>query len=364
MVRKSALYASTIPLDDFAATKPVPTNDVNETPIPSGAWSAAAEKHILAMEELLYPPSLSSESSPSNVSMKRRKHLVAQHPIYNFLHTYYRYSTQDLLYYSPGLDVEMETSELSDPQGAGRYLNRKYLLNNEIHGTSRYSASALPAAAEGRFGWISLSRTRDVLLSSSQKQAFYGCYGLHEWAMLYSGNAPRSNSIGEGDQSQQLPRHQQQLQLRVSQNTIDKMVHSGYLRCTHFDAFRFFHPNAQPLNVINPLTRDNQVNYEQPGCVHANMDLFKYAFRLYPFVSSLLLRQTMAVALQARIIDMRASPYDVSAFEHCSEPLCVETDAGRKQYAQEQEKLAEAARPLRLQLLHAYDAVLSSLSQG
>ena len=45
------------------------------------------------------------------------------------------------------------------------------------------------------------------------------------------------------------------------------------------------------------------------------MDLFKYAYQLYPFVSSDLLRECLVLAIKARKIDMRASPYDVSSID-------------------------------------------------
>ena len=48
------------------------------------------------------------------------------------------------------------------------------------------------------------------------------------------------------------------------------------------------------------------------------MDLFKYAYQLYPFLSSDLLRDCLTLAVTARKIDMRASPYDVSGVEGCS----------------------------------------------
>lgn len=126
--------------------------------------------------------------------------------------------------------------------------------------------------------------------------------------MLYSGRRDTSKKTEE--------RHQKELPLRVSQEVIDAAVESSNaLKCTHYDAFRFFHPAAQPLNAVSMLTRDFQKENEQPGCVHAAMDLFKYAYQLYPFVSSELLRDCLKIAVIARKIDMRASPYDVSGFQ-------------------------------------------------
>jgi hypothetical protein len=58
------------------------------------------------------------------------------------------------------------------------------------------------------------------------------------------------------------------------------------------------------------------------------MDLFKYAYQLYPFVSSDLLRDCLELAVTARKVDMRASPYDVSHVPDCSgkirEDCCTE----------------------------------------
>lgn len=77
-------------------------------------WSSDANDHVQIMEDLLYPP---------GESMKVRVHQVRQHPIYNFLHTYYRYSTKSIKKYSPGLGVIMEAV----PDSALALLNEKYL---------------------------------------------------------------------------------------------------------------------------------------------------------------------------------------------------------------------------------------------
>ena len=82
------------------------------------------------------------------------------------------------------------------------------------------------------------------------------------------------------------------------------------LRCTHIDAYRFFTPAAVPLNAHEP-TRATQHEWEQPGCLHANMDLYKYAMWFQPFTSSDLVADCFALARQARELDMRAAPYDL-----------------------------------------------------
>jgi len=155
-----------------------------------------------------------------------------------------------------------------------------------------------------------------------------------------------------------MSRHQEQLSLRISQEVIDHTVNSLPLRCTHFDAWRFFHPDAQNLNKVTPMSRSTQKQIEQPGCVHANMDLFRWAYEINPLVSSELLVASLRLAVHARQIDMRASPYDVSAFEGCEQAIMVETTEGRKQYAMEQEELFAEAQPIRRRLLDIYDEVL------
>ena len=74
----------------------------------------------------------------------------------------------------------------------------------------------------------------------------------------------------------------QKFPLRVSQETIDELVGApGALKCTHYDAYHFFHPKAQEINALFPLSRDSQLEKEQPGCIHATMDLFKFAYKLW-----------------------------------------------------------------------------------
>lgn len=301
-------------------------------------WREAALNHKEKFTSMLYP---------KGVNLKERQHMVNDHPIYNFLHRYYRYNKEELLKYSPGMHIQLEVCNDADSD----LLSSKFLTIDRSRGTCHFSAAMFreQLTLDGKLGSTYIRQNYNVLVASSKKTAFFGCYGFHEWAMLYS---------GAKNQSQPLKKHQEKLPLRISQDTLDHVVEAGQLRCTHFDAWRFFHPQAQPLNIINPLTRSNQAQFEQPGCIHANMDLFKYAYQLYPLVSSQLLLQSLEVALAARIIDMRASPYDVSAFEECQEPLCVETADGRRRYAEEQEKLADMAAPVRQSLLQVYAEAL------
>src|SRR5699024_9447591 len=68
-----------------------------------------------------------------------------------------------------------------------------------------------------------------------------------------------------------------------------------------------------PLNA-EELTRATQVQREQPGCLHAGMDLYKWAGKLGPLIPGDLLLDTFELARDIREVDMQASPYDVSEY--------------------------------------------------
>jgi hypothetical protein len=70
------------------------------------------------------------------------------------------------------------------------------------------------------------------------------------------------------------------LPLRLGQAEINAFVEARLpLQCTHWDAYRFFALDALPLN--DPiLTAQDQVRFEQPGCIHTNGDLLKWALKV------------------------------------------------------------------------------------
>jgi len=84
-------------------------------------------------------------------------------------------------------------------------------------------------------------------------------------------------------------------------------------------------------------------------------DLYKWAYKLSPAAPSGLLADCFELAVEARELDMRASPYDLSALGY--PPVAVETPAGRAQYARAQAGLAHRAAPLRAPLLRVAELV-------
>ncbi|MBY8852136.1 3-methyladenine DNA glycosylase, partial [Saccharothrix sp. MB29] len=103
-----------------------------------------------------------------------------------------------------------------------------------------------------------------------------------------------------------------------------------------------FTPDARPRNTLQP-TRETQVELEQPGCLHANMDLFKWAYKLDPATPSELVADCFELAARVRELDMRASPYDLSALGYG--PVAVETAEGRAEYVRRQAAFAEESGP-------------------
>lgn len=106
------------------------------------------------------------------------------------------------------------------------------------------------------------------------------------------------------------------------------------------------------MNRLQP-TLESRVSLEQPGCVHANMDLYKWAAKSMPWIGSELLLDCFELALELRDLDMRASPYDLAAWGR--EPVRIETAEGRRVYEIEQRRLAEKAAPLRERLIEGLD---------
>jgi hypothetical protein len=165
----------------------------------------------------------------------------------------------------------------------------------------------------------SIAWIRGLLARTAAREPQLGCFGLHEWAMVYR-------------QSPGQVRHDA-WPLRLGADGTAQVVEEQRIRCSHFDAYRFFTPAARPLNTLRP-DRRRQPEFEQPGCLHANMDLYKWAYKLGPLVPAELVADCFALARAIRELDMRASPYDLTALGY--EPVRIESPDGRRAYAERQ----------------------------
>jgi hypothetical protein len=251
-----------------------------------------------------------------------------KHPVYDFLFTYYGHRPSWLRRWFPGPGVA-----LAGPAA------RAYLARDEYHDTG-YGVVLRPSVVlEKRRPFVSW--LRGFLAAAAARPPFFGCFGLHEWAMVYR-------------QTPDEVRHNR-YPLRFPPADVADVVESQPLRCTHFDAFRFFTAPARPLNRTR-LARETAVDHEQPGCLHANMDLYKWAFKLGPLVPAELVADCFELARDIRELDMRASPYDLAALGFS--PVKIETPEGRADYERAQRAFAERARLLRARLIAFCDEAL------
>ncbi|MFC5263444.1 3-methyladenine DNA glycosylase [Kribbella qitaiheensis] len=274
-------------------------------------WEPLQAAHVARVDALL----------ADHLERRRRRE---KHPVEDFLFTYYPTRPNHLRVWHPGPGIRL--------LGATQYEGRRGYLYSE-------GAAQLDLAEVSR-RTDSISWIRQLLAATADRQPQFGCFGLHEWAMVY-----RTEDI----------RHD--WPLRLGPDGTDKVVESHKIACSHFDAFRFFTQPARPLNVLSP-TRESQPQLEQGGCLHANMDLYKWASKLMPFTRSSLLLDCFELARDIRTLDMRASPYDFASLGY--DPVQIETPAGKATYAAAQRSFADRARPLRQRLVELCDQLLTT----
>ena len=81
------------------------------------------------------------------------------------------------------------------------------------------------------------------------------------------------------------------------------------------------------------------------------MDIYKWAVKLGPLVPGELLLDAFELAASIRELDMRASPYDLSAWGY--EPVAIETPEGKAEYVRAQRGFAARGNALRERLVDA-----------
>jgi hypothetical protein len=244
-----------------------------------------------------------------------------KHPVEDFLFEYYRFRPSWLRRWHPGPDLVLLG------EGAREFL--RWPEYREAEGGIALDVAAFPSARRDTLVWL-----LGLLRATAERAPAFGCFGLHEWAMVYR-------------QQPAEVRHRA-WPLRFSPEEIARIVEAQPVRCTHFDAFRHFTAAALPLNRLQP-TRATTDQFEQRGCLHANMDLYKWAFKLSPFTPADLLADCFEFARDIREVDMRASPYDLRALG-CT-PIAIETPEGRAEYEAHQRSFAERSTPLRARLI-------------
>ena len=282
--------------------------------LPLEIWTSHAKKHAALV-------------APYTDAFLKRRSSQKSHPIHDFLFTYYSFSPSKLKQWIPSIHTELETT----PQIGEHFpwLNDYWFLLKE--NILSLNFERIPNHIRDLTQFIA-----ELCSQILQRAPRFGCFGLHEWAMVYRSSPDEI-------------RHKA-YRLRLSSQEIAEFVESQVLCCSHYDAYRFFTKEARPLNTLNP-SLETRLQMEQGGCVHTNMDLYKWSSKLWPWIGSDLIAKTFFLALEARELDMRASPYDL--LDEGYLPLCIETEEGRKLYQKEQQQLTIRSTELRKELLRA-----------
>ncbi len=282
-------------------------------------WSPLAAAHVARVTPWVAP-------------RQARRARGERHPVDDFLFDYYPYRPGKLLAWHPGWGVALAGS----PRSLAAWLDRDDYAPVEVVDQEMPVGGVIihvnSTARDRRRDEVASTLT--LLRRTRERPMRLGCFGMHEWAMVY-------RLTPEEVRHSTWP-------LRLTPDEIADVVDVVGLRCTHYDAFRFYTPAALPLNE-QVLTRERQAETEQPGCLHAAMDLYKWSVRLLPLVPSDLVADCFELAREARELDMRAAPYDLRALGY--DPIPLETPQGRAQYVEAQRATAGRAAVLRDRLI-------------
>ena len=280
-------------------------------------WTASAAAHAVRIDRWVGP------------HLERRRRGEA-HPVLDFLFTYYSETPGRLRRWHPGPGVPLAPSSTGPaPHGAWRW------YATDADGAVRLDIPAFMTERGDTVRFVGR-----LLAATAGRPAFTGCFGLHEWAMVYRDEGTRHP-----------------VPLRLGQAGTDAVVEAHPIRCSHFDAFRFFTPAAVDRNRLRP-TRETQPELEQPGCLHAGMDLYKWAYKLSPATPGDLVADCFELAVEIRELDMRASPYDLR--DHGYQPVAIETPDGKAAYVAAQREFARRGAELRKRLLAVCDRLIGA----
>jgi len=298
-------------------TRPITPRARNGQLLTSMEWQARVEAYLERVQRWTLP-------------YKERRSRHEPHPVHDFLFQYYMYSPGKLETWHPAPSESLVDS----PDARERFSPPEY---RTAGGVIRRDLGALSHQVREQ-----LKTVVQVLVATQSRPANFGCYGVHEWAMVYRGHDVRHAGIAP---------------LRLPQEEVDGFVESRPVACSHFDAYRFFAHEAKPLNRIQ-LEWSTRHEMEQPGCIHANMDLYRWAYTAMPWIGSDILLDSFELAADLRVLDMQASPYDLRDLGF--EPVRVETMEGRSEYQRRQREFSEKAEVLRAELIEAVEDVLSA----
>ncbi|MEX0844600.1 MAG: 3-methyladenine DNA glycosylase [Balneolaceae bacterium] len=290
-------------------------NQITES-IPEQDWLEKKAKHESRVDELL-----------SSYLRDRSHH--KKNPVMDFLFEYYAFRPSNLRKWSPGIGATLYFSDFDQlPEISELTTSDSVAFIDPV---------LFPEKRISSLKWMLM-----MLENTQSSKPAFGCFGMHEWAMVYKTEHPRHK----------------QVPMRMEPDELAEFVESRPLLCTHFDAFRFFTKPAKPMNRFE-LSRETFHENEQPGCIHSNMDLYKWAFKMYPWIPSSLILEAFELAVEARYIDMQASPYDLR--DQGLEPIKIETEDGRKEYKEKQEMIFRKGIPIREKIIQSMQKLLDGV---
>lgn len=306
----------TTTLDDPAA--------LADVVVPRDAWEPQADAHAVRADAL-------------TAVWRAARDRGEAHAIEDFLFTYYPTRVSHLRRWHPGPGVVLA--------GAAEHAGWRWYRETPLPDGGTGATLDVDAFLADRGDTVRYVRA--LVSATAGRPGTFGCFGLHEWAMVY-----RDRAAGRD--------HRHPLPLRLGHDGTDAVVESHRIGCSHFDAYRFFTPEAADRNQLRP-TRERQPAMEQPGCLHAGMDLYKWALKLGPAAPGALLLDAFELARDIRYTDMAAAPYDVSSYG--VEAVPIETPDGKAEYVRRQRAFAARGQELRARLVEVCDALLADVSR-
>ena len=270
---------------------------------------------------------------------RERRRQGRPHPVLDFLFTYYSEPPGRVRRWHPGVGAALTGAAAAERGGWPFYT--EVVAAGDDGGT--VAAVGVDVASLLARRGDQVRRIAAMLEATAGRAASFGCFGLHEWAMVYR---PDPGEV----------RHEA-VPLRLGVEGTAAVVDASRVQCSHVDAYRFFSRRARPLNALRP-TRETQRDLEQPGCLHATMDLYKWAYKLGPAVPGELLADCFELAVEVRELDMRASPYDLA--DHGYAPVAIETPEGKAEYVAAQRAFSRRGADLRGRLLAVCRTLLAA----
>ena len=89
------------------------------------------------------------------------------------------------------------------------------------------------------------------------------------------------------------------------------------------------------------------------------MDLYKWAYKLTPALPSELVMDCFELSWRVRVMDMQASPYDLTGWGYPAIP--IETPAGKAAYVEQQRAFSAEAQALRGRMMSALAPLFEGL---